>query len=457
MAKQIINVGTIANDGTGDSIRSSFIKVNENFDEVYAALGLGGDISFSGLADTPNSYVGSENRVPAVNQTADGLVFLEFASDNAYDGSDDTIVFDYTIPGKIIIRAVGGSGSGVSLSEDPAPLMIAPMNAGANAIGNVAITQSAVNVYNATHGTTITIDDLVIDKGYADGRYLQLSGGALSGDLILNEDPTVDLQAASKGYVDTTIDNRFESPYLTTDGLTTLIDPVAGEINSDALVGTNKDNWDQAYGWGDHATAGYLTSYTETDPIFTAHVAFNITSTNITNWNTAYGWGDHASAGYLLTSTFEAHPSFDISNDDITNWNTAYGWGDHSAAGYLTVSNFPSSLTLDIVGSVSDSTSVIVDATTRDIDARVITAEELYLSGTGTMSITGATDIVLSATDRVSVDTSPFRLAPLSTAERDAILSPQAGDMIYNTDTDKGQLYTLDSDGVGTPGWVDLH
>lgn len=35
MAKQTINVGTSANDGTGDPLRTAFIKTNENFTEVY--------------------------------------------------------------------------------------------------------------------------------------------------------------------------------------------------------------------------------------------------------------------------------------------------------------------------------------------------------------------------------------------------------------------------------------
>ncbi len=35
MAKQTINVGTTANDGTGDTLRASFVKVNDNFTEVY--------------------------------------------------------------------------------------------------------------------------------------------------------------------------------------------------------------------------------------------------------------------------------------------------------------------------------------------------------------------------------------------------------------------------------------
>lgn len=57
----------------------------------------------------------------------------------------------------------------------------------------------------------------------------------------------------------------------------------------------------------------------ETDPVFTASPAFGITSTNITQWNTAYGWGDHASEGYLVATT-----------TDKSNWNTAYGWGNHA-------------------------------------------------------------------------------------------------------------------------------
>ena len=35
MAKQTINIGTAANDGTGDPLRSAFTKVNSNFTELY--------------------------------------------------------------------------------------------------------------------------------------------------------------------------------------------------------------------------------------------------------------------------------------------------------------------------------------------------------------------------------------------------------------------------------------
>ena len=54
-----------------------------------------------------------------------------------------------------------------------------------------------------------------------------------------------------------------------------------------AKAGYNKTNWDTAYGWGNHASAGYLTSFTETDPTVPPHVKA-ITAASISNWNTAY-------------------------------------------------------------------------------------------------------------------------------------------------------------------------
>lgn len=38
MAKQTINVGTVANDATGDTLRAAGQKINANFDEVYSVI-----------------------------------------------------------------------------------------------------------------------------------------------------------------------------------------------------------------------------------------------------------------------------------------------------------------------------------------------------------------------------------------------------------------------------------
>jgi len=162
-------------------------------------------------------------------------------------------------------------------------------------------------------------------------------------------------------------------------------------------------NWDTAYGWGDHSTSNYLTSYTENDPVWagvsnqylksvlaaTTYVAVSgdtmsgdlnmggnsitniatnslaftdgetISSEKVRNWNTAHGWGNHATVGYL---TGESDPIFDasaasgIAAGDITDWDEAHGWGNHATVGYLTGENDPifgASVAADISGSAT--------------------------------------------------------------------------------------------------------
>lgn len=50
MAKQTINIGSAANDGTGDPLRTAFDKINDNFSELYAvsAAGSGNNVAISG-------------------------------------------------------------------------------------------------------------------------------------------------------------------------------------------------------------------------------------------------------------------------------------------------------------------------------------------------------------------------------------------------------------------------
>jgi len=88
----------------------------------------------------------------------------------------------------------------------------------------------------------------------------------------------------------------------------------------------------------------YLTSFTETDPIFNASPAKNITNTQISNWDTSYGWGDHSTLGYATTgyvntqiglNTFTGAAT-SITSGQISNWDISYGWGNHSIVGYVT-------------------------------------------------------------------------------------------------------------------------
>ena len=128
------------------------------------------------------------------------------------------------------------------------------------------------------------------------------------------------------------------SSYLTSYSET---DPIFLASPAYQITNQNRTDWGLAYSWGDHSQAGYLTSYTETDPVFSASPAGSITLQNVTNWNTAYGWGNHAAAGYITSYTetdpvFTASVAAGITLTNVSNWDTAYTWGDHSQVGYLT-------------------------------------------------------------------------------------------------------------------------
>ena len=44
MTVQLINIGNVANDGTGDDLREAFIKVNQNFEEIDSYKLEGGEL-----------------------------------------------------------------------------------------------------------------------------------------------------------------------------------------------------------------------------------------------------------------------------------------------------------------------------------------------------------------------------------------------------------------------------
>lgn len=156
-----------------------------------------------------------------------------------------------------------------------------------------------------------------------------------------------------------------------------------GTLTADAIVattvnGSTTSNWDTAFGWGNHATAGYLTA--ETDPIFSASAASGIVAGDITNWDAAFAWGNHAGQGYITTETdpvFSASASAGIVAGDITNWNSAY----NDSIGNLSFNDATGVLTL---------TQRDTQTLTVDLDGRYAVVAELdqYTAGAG-LTLTG--------------------------------------------------------------------
>ena len=95
------------------------------------------------------------------------------------------------------------------------------------------------------------------------------------------------------------------------------------DMGTNDITDTKVGQWDTAYGWGDHSTAGYSTTTgTVTSVAMSVPTGLSISGSPITSSGTLTV---SLATGYSIPTTTKQ-----------TNWDTAYGWGDHASAGYGT-------------------------------------------------------------------------------------------------------------------------
>ena len=83
MAQQTINIGSAANDGTGDPLRTAFDKINDNFSEVYTELG---GTSLSSLAFSGTAIISDVTNAD-INLTPNGTGKVIINSDFEVKGT----------------------------------------------------------------------------------------------------------------------------------------------------------------------------------------------------------------------------------------------------------------------------------------------------------------------------------------------------------------------------------
>ena len=205
MARRPIDIGTLGNDGTGDSIRDAFRKVNDNFRELYGSLGLGERLSFVNLEDTPESFAGQENAVLAVSiDPTTGREILKFKQ---IVGSIGVTVDNDSDPNIIQINSEFSQ-----IKQDPNPQLG----------GNLSV-RSGGATYKIVDLATPTAASEATPKSYVDTKIsragvdtvdpatnaVNQSAGIMTGPLVLSRDPIADDDilyngriAATKSYVD---------------------------------------------------------------------------------------------------------------------------------------------------------------------------------------------------------------------------------------------------------------
>ena len=182
MSRQEIDIGIQGNDGTGDSIRDSFRKVNENFQEIYAVFGAGDTIGFTALGDTPDSYDANQVFITGYSNGKLGILAKTLTATGG-------VQIDNSRAGEL--RLVGDTSS---LEADTAPQLGGALNVRNLAIGNIPDPSDAlVASFNATYsniGITTTKEKMPISKGYADTHYVgKGAGNVVNGALRLRDEP----------------------------------------------------------------------------------------------------------------------------------------------------------------------------------------------------------------------------------------------------------------------------
>jgi hypothetical protein len=177
-----------------------------------------------------------------------------------------------------------------------------------------------------------------------------LTGGGIAGDVTL----AVDVGTAAGKIVQ--LDGSAKLPAVDGSQLTNIAHTPAGYNNA---------NWDTAFGWGNHASGGYLTSIAA-NSINDTHIdwgtgANQVSTADIPEATNLYYTDARADAradlrvdaGFAAKSTTnlsegtnlyytDVRADARITNAGSANWNTAYGWGDHASGGYLTSETFTS-------------------------------------------------------------------------------------------------------------------
>lgn len=177
MAIQIINVGSYANDGTGDDLRSAFEKVNANFAELDSEaaindgfnLGSGAGIfaqknsaklEFKSLTSTDNSVTITNDSTTINLKSTPNIIEdttpqlggnLDLNNHYVYGGDVQTTIYGYDVPALAGMMDVLFSSNQMDLDMGT---LTSPStgNIDFNGTGNINFSDSAANQTNLDFG-----------------------------------------------------------------------------------------------------------------------------------------------------------------------------------------------------------------------------------------------------------------------------------------------------------------
>ena len=156
MALQTLNIGTAANDGTGDNLRVGGDKINDNFSEIYTAFGNGS--SLSSLAVTAMNGATANELVTVGTTTTE----LDAEANLTFDGTTLAVTGNITVPNDGDIGSVGAtdaiqiSSAGIVTFKDDVLIKDG---------GTIGVASSNAAITIASTGIVTFVDDILIKDG----------------------------------------------------------------------------------------------------------------------------------------------------------------------------------------------------------------------------------------------------------------------------------------------------
>ena len=173
MAKQDLNIGTLANDGTGDTLRDGGTKVKANFDELYTALG-GNTVQIA---------------IPASGIT-NGDVLKYNSGNSAFEpGSDTNVNTTYTVSAE-----TSGSDASIRLTGSDAS------TDNVNLVSGTGINIDRTDADNITINNTVTNTTYAtsIESVTAGSKELRLAGSnSVNDDITITQGAGIELTSSS--------------------------------------------------------------------------------------------------------------------------------------------------------------------------------------------------------------------------------------------------------------------
>ena len=156
MAYQALELGTAANDGTGDNLRDGGTKVNDNFSEIYTALGSGTVLSSGISASATVITLTTPTISGVVGGTQTSATITTLTSSTISSGSTITLDAETDI-------TLDANGGDIYLKDDGTIFGTLTNNGGNLTIKNSASEVAAIQI--AGDEVVTFADDLIIKDG----------------------------------------------------------------------------------------------------------------------------------------------------------------------------------------------------------------------------------------------------------------------------------------------------